>query len=379
MNLHIVLNTFSNDARVEKETETLANLPFVENVEIVALWEAGLPQTEVIGARRHVSRIRLRSRRLPKDLLSQTIKYGEFIWRVVRSPAFRNVEVTHCHDLNTLPIGVLLKTLRGSRVVYDAHELETERHGMTGYRRVLARILERYLVRRVDAIIVVSDSIAEWYERAYRIQRPLVLRNIPRRKNVPGRDHSLLRKRLGLGDDARVFLYQGLISEARGIRRLLDVFSGLPSAHLVCLGFGPLVASVQKHSRRYPNIHYLPAVPNSELLSYTIGADVGVCLGDSPNLSYQFSLPNKLFEYVLAGLPVVIFDHPDKRRFVESWDCGWVVPHETVGIREALAAIGQEDLAARRTAALRAARNLDWNLEAVPLIALYRKLAEQCL
>ena len=121
----IVLNNFVNDARVYKEAKTLLAAGY--QLTVVCLHDEGLPLVEMKDGI-NVHRINLLSRSLPSNLFTWSIKYLEFFIKVISG--FFNADVFHCHDLNTLPVGAFVKLFKGGklRLIYDAHEFETEQH-----------------------------------------------------------------------------------------------------------------------------------------------------------------------------------------------------------------------------------------------------------
>lgn len=121
---------------------------------------------------------------------------------------------------------------------------------------------------------------------------------------------------------------------------------------------------IKDFSSKYPNIHYLPAVPPDEVIAYAAGADVGICPLENSSLSDYFSLPNKLFEYILAGLPVCINDFPDQRNFVETCDCGWVLSDS---IEDSVAFVNDltsNMIAKKRIGVKKTQKTLSWKTEA---------------
>jgi glycosyltransferase involved in cell wall biosynthesis len=216
-----------------------------------------------------------------------------------------------------------MKFLKRVPLIYDAHECETEVEGMTGLRRCLTRPFERFALRFVDSFIVVSDSIGQWYLENYAVKRVRVLRNIPvtpHGSQVSGID---LRTRLGLRQQDMLFLYQGVLSENRGVRILLDAFRTVQhDKHLVMLGFGPMVETVRRAAAEQPNVHYLEAVSPEELLSYTAGCDVGLHLIPNSCLNHYYCLPNKIFEYLHAGLGVIASDFPEISKVLRESGAG---------------------------------------------------------
>jgi hypothetical protein len=101
----------------------------------------------------------------------QCIKYAEWAARICLAYRDTDLKVVHCHDRSALPVAILLKLLTRARVLYDAHELETERFGQTGMRKRLARLAEKAQFNLADAYMVVSDSISLWYAIAYKTYR----------------------------------------------------------------------------------------------------------------------------------------------------------------------------------------------------------------
>jgi glycosyltransferase involved in cell wall biosynthesis len=259
-------------------------------------------------------------------------------------------------------------------LVYDCHELETERNGLRGINQVVDRWVERALIRRCDAVVVVSESIADWYAGTYGIPRPAVVRNIPDvRGQAAGGDRRIFRERFGIPDEALVFVTQGALFAGRRIEELLRIFErAAPGRHLVVMGYGPLEELVRATAARVPNIHFQPAVPPGEVLRHTQGADVGIHGGENVCLSYYYSLPNKVFEYVLAGVPVLGNDWPEIRRLVAGEGCGWVVAEEAW--QAAVDGLTWEAVAAARARTAAAAARYSWAQEETVLLDVYQKV-----
>jgi len=240
-------------------------------------------------------------------------------------------------------------------------------------------LIEKYLIKYADKTVVVSGSYADWYERAYDIERPVVVRNVP--KYVPPYKGADLRSELGFGENDRVFLYQGLITEGRGIRALLCCFQSLvdSNCHLLVMGYGPLKPLVEERSLICPNIHLLAPVPPDVVLKYTAVADYGLCFIEATSLSYKFSLPNKLFEYCMAGKPVIAFDLPEIANVISEGKCGYVIPEgDMVEMKLAiiLASKMGKDYRNMVTSAKRVASQYCWEAQEAVLIGLYQSLSE---
>src|SRR5690606_6321984 len=124
-----------------------------------------------------LNRFELLTRKLSKLFFVQVVKYIEFCVRVLFFYKNKGVGVVNVHSMGALPLGVLFKILYKTKLVYDAHELETEREGLRGLRKSISKLLERMLIRYVDLTFVVSESIADWYAEKYKMVRPVVVLN----------------------------------------------------------------------------------------------------------------------------------------------------------------------------------------------------------
>jgi len=373
MILHIVCNPVTHDSRVLKETMALAESGIVNEVEIAGFYEQGYSEWEKLTARK-IWRVRLSTRPLPKDIISQAIKFAEWYIRIIRN--FRNVplRVIHCHDLDPLPIAARLKRLTGAKLIYDAHELETEREGSRGIRQALARCAEQWLIPHVDAIITVSPSIREWYLKRFPEVSVTLVRNIPPLPAI----HTIpepLRERFKIHEEALLFIYLGGLVRGRGIEITLDAFSDkrVPH-HVLFMGSGPLQDTIEAVAHRCSRIHYLPPVPPSQVLDYASGADAGLCLIEDVCLSYRYCLPNKLFESLLAGLPVLASDLPDQAGIIRSYGGGWVVPNKPSAIIDFLTGLDRGTVERIRHELPKRVQNLRWENEAEQLLGLYKQL-----
>ena len=182
--LHISLTNFMNESRVLKEARSSLQADSVEFIYIAALHEEPLSENEKIDDYIILKRFSLSSRALSKILFAQVLKYIEFFFRIFYVYRSKNIGLVTVHCLALLPIGFLLKSLLGAKLIYDAHELETETVDLSGFRKILAKGVERLFISAPSLILVVSESIADWYATNYKIVRPTVILNTPRRQSV---------------------------------------------------------------------------------------------------------------------------------------------------------------------------------------------------
>lgn len=371
--LNIVRNSVIHDSRVLKETGSILNRFPEKELVIAGFHEPGLALQEMIGARR-VRRWRLTTRSLPKDLCSQMIKYIEWRHRLINAYSREPLQIIHCHDLEPLWIAVDLKMKTRAKLVYDAHELETERNGSRGIRRALSRFQEKYLMPYVDHLITVSPSIRDWYAQRYPNKPISLVRNIP--QVVGSRSNSVaLRKSLQIPDKALLFLYLGALNKGRGIEAILQGFEG-PGVrhHVLFMGSGPFVSKIKSYSGRCRRIHYLPPVQPNEVISYARGADVGLCLTEDSCLNHRYCLPNKLFEYLLSGLPVVASNLPDKAQIIRDYKGGWVIEPNATALTQFLEHLDPLQARQLRSGLLNRVADLRWENEARILLDVYEGL-----
>lgn len=238
-------------------------------------------------------------------------------------------DVIHAHDLHPLAGAVGLARKTGARVVFDAHEIETERAPpLSPDRKAFIDAMERHLLAQVDHIIVCCESAADFYHKRYKGQRPTVVMNAPRKGEGRGKKAPDVRKLAGLSADTRLVVYTGGVGlEPRGVDKIVRAVALLPEVHMVIVGprkdsHDDWLRGVIAETGAGDRIHMLDPVP-SEALVATIGSgDVGVCAFQDVTLNHRYALPNKVFEMAFAGLPLVVPNFPDMGRFVTGLEIG---------------------------------------------------------
>lgn len=236
--------------------------------------------------------------------------------------------VYHASDLYNLPAMHAAARRQGGTLVYDARELYPYVASTAGRPAVRGfwRMVEGYYIRRADAVFTVSESIADQHVAMYGVPRSTVLYNAPPLR--PVEPSTALRDLTGVPDETVVLLHQGQIQKDRGCLLLADAMRDVQGAVLVFLGSGPLKPDLQKYVEAAvlgDRVCFLDPVPPDDLLPVTASADVGLTLLEDTCLNHRFALPNKLFEYLMAGLPVLASDLPEIRGVVMGFEVGTVV------------------------------------------------------
>lgn len=325
--VNLVLNNFVNDSRVLKSSKTIANLG--HELEVVAMHETGLLSHESIHNFK-VHRIKLISRNWPKLKFVQIIKLFEFISRFIF--LYRKIEVIHCNDLDALFVGCLCKITRPRiKIVYDSHEYAINDIPNQSWVSIkLKFLMEGFLIQFSHKVITVSDSIANEYARLYKIPKPYLVLNCP--NYVEQSKNNLFRSSLKIREDQRIFLYQGGLGYGRGIELLIDVFSQMENDInvLIFMGSGPLEDVIRKKSIESKTIYFHREVSANVLLDFTSSADYGILFYEDSCLNHRYCSPNKIFEYIMAGLPILTSNLYEMKRLVEAEKIGIVAQDNTV-------------------------------------------------
>jgi glycosyltransferase involved in cell wall biosynthesis len=374
-NLHISLTDFRNESRILKEVRSLVKTDIVDKVYIASLWGEGLSVDEGIEDDINLHRFNLITRHWAKSFAVQLFKYFEFSVRIFFYYRCKKINIINVHALASLLLGVVLKHMYGAKLIYDAHELETEVEGVAGFRKFLNKLLERVLIHHADLTIVVSESIADWYVDEYRIKRPVVILNVPAKYDIRRTDK--FRKQFPIGKDQLIFLYQGGLVSGRGVDLIIKTFKERKDnrAVVVLMGYGPLQADAAEASANSRNIFLHSAVAPDVVLDYTASADVGLSLIENTCLSYYYCMPNKLFEYAMAGLPVLVSSMKDMAEFVRNRDMGLVVDDLTSSaINFEIEKFLSFDLEAMRERSKNAAVEHAWEVQEEKLLLAFRKL-----
>lgn len=384
----LVRNGCRTDYRVLKEAASLAAAGYA--VTVVALNVYGPAETE--------DREGFRIVRVPVDQARTKAGRGinllpRAVWRMAQAAAAVRADVYHAHDSDAvLPAWLAARRTPGARLLYDAHEIGfiTLRESV-GYfgpavgllNWLWSRLTDRIVRRRVDAVITVNDVLADLQAAHYGIPRPAVVMNCPPRPKTVSTRTALLAEKIGVSPDTPIVICQGMLVRDRhgvGLENLMRAAPLLERGVVVMMGRGPQLDELAALAAQPPiagRAFVLPAVPPDELLGYTASAAIGAIPTEIHQPALRYSSPNKLFEYLAVGLPVVTSDLPIVRRICEAYGCGLVCdPTSPASIAAAVnRLLDDADLYARmRAGALAAAQVYNWEAQERILLDLYRRL-----
>ena len=268
--------------------------------------------------------------KLNKGFLSLTY-YLKFII-ILSINLFRSeAEIIFAEDIYTLPFAVLFAKFKKAKVFYDSRELYGYLAGLKK-RKIIQQILKRVektFITKAYKIITTGKMDAEFLSKEYGVKNTIVIRNLPFLATVDSPFDFRTKYKLKSSD--KIILYQGVILHGRGLRVIFDVISELENVILIIIGGG-------EHKNYYEQLAvekgvdkktiFLGKVNQKELLNYTAGADIGLALIENISLSYYYALPNKMFEYILAGVPVLASNFPQMKEIIGRYKVGIYVDPE---------------------------------------------------
>lgn len=318
-------------------------------------------------------------------------RFGVMAWGRAAAQAAPPADVWHAHDLSGIPAALYARARHGGRLVYDAHELFTEAGDTASRPRWARAVLRRYERRAIlaaDGVVTVNDGLAAELRRIAEPRRLVVVRNTPPAPRSLLAPSDRLRAALSLPAGTRIVLYHGGFQRDRGLPELITAMGtpGLELAHLVLMGSGPMAAELRGRADATAvagRVHVIPPVPPEVLGEWVASADVGAMPNQPRTANERISTPNKLYECLAAGIPVVSSDFPERRRIiVEDPDgplgalCDPTDPDSIGGALRAILDLDQETTAGLRARCLEAARlRWNWETQAATLLGLYAGIA----
>jgi glycosyltransferase involved in cell wall biosynthesis len=335
--LHITHTDIQTDSRILKEMESLAKVGYELNGLGIQLEEGAAKTNLAFNAKIEALKLHSRQFKFMPRTLRHTISLFELLLKILPRAVKLKPDVVHCHDTLVLPLGMLIKIITGAKLIYDAHELESDRNGITKLQGKLTLYVEKFLWNLVDGLIVVSPSIEKWYLDNIGFKKSAVVLNSPLFDGVNKSKQNYLREKFKIRSDELIFIYIGILGVGRGLDNLIQAFSNKNvKSHIVFLGFGDYSERLKKLADEKSNFHFHEAVPHSQVVPIAMSANYGLCLIEKISLSDYLCLPNKLFEYCFAGLPILASNFPDIRKIIEEYSVGECCEIDVLSIIDAV-------------------------------------------
>jgi glycosyltransferase involved in cell wall biosynthesis len=248
---------------------------------------------------------------------------------------FTKSDMLLSNDLDTLPANYMASLFkRKNKLIYDSHEYFTEAEGLTGknFKKKVWEKIEKYIFPKVDFVYTVNESIAQIYSNKYK-KDVWVVRNCPL---LTEKSYLKTRSELGLPEDKKILLVQGAyIDPDRGVMEALLAMQYIEHAILLIIGSGREIKNLKQASVSHQLTHkvlFIDKMPYEELIHYTHRADIGLTLDKPIHLNYKYSLPNKIFDYIHAGLPVVASRLPEIDKVFAKYEIGMQIPSHDAAV-----------------------------------------------
>lgn len=290
------------------------------------------------------------------------------------------VDILHANDLDTLLANYLVSKIKNKPLVFDSHEYFTEVPELqhNPFAKKTWKAIERFIVPKLTYCITVNQSIALLFRHEYAVNFK-VLRNLPPENKM---QEKVSRNMLHLPENKFIILLQGNgINMHRGSEELVEAMQYLDDTFLLLIiGNGDVVPQLKKISAEknlQSRIQFIGRLPYHELKKYTMAADLGVTLDKDTNLNYRFSLPNKIFDYIQAGIPVLSSKLPELERIVTQYGVGELVDEVTpksIATKIQQMASNKAQLTEYSINCKKAAKELNWDNEKSVLLDIYSKI-----
>jgi glycosyltransferase involved in cell wall biosynthesis len=272
--------------------------------------------------------------------------YAEYNFHLFFYLLFKKFDILLSNDLDTLPANYLLSVIRNKTLVYDSHEYFTQVPELINRKFVQKTwlLIERLILPRIKYSYTVCKSIAKIYSEKYGIDMK-VIRNVPicnrlRNNPIDTKKNTIQPSKFVFPSNKKIILYQGSVNIGRGIDYMIKAMKHITDAVFVVIGNGDILSDMQKlvkQSGLENKVIFTGRIPFEKLIFYTVRADIGISLEENTGENYYYALPNKLFDYIQANVPVIASPLPEIRKIVEGYNIGVIIEkHDPKHIAETI-------------------------------------------
>ncbi len=258
--------------------------------------------------------------------------YLKFIWHIKLKLFSTKASIIFAEDIYTLPFVVIFGKLKRAKIYYDSRELFGHLAGLKDkkLKQSFWKWIEKICIKKVDYVMVTGQLDGEFLKKEYGINNLILLRNLPRYYK-PETNFSL-QSYIQIKPEKKIILYQGVLLKGRGIEKVFSVMKEFPDHVFVIAGGGEYESYYQNLAEQMnltDQVFFIGKLTQEDLPKVTASADIGVSLIENISTSYYYALPNKLFEYIMAEVPVIVSNLPQMKEVVEKFDVGFAVDIET--------------------------------------------------
>jgi glycosyltransferase involved in cell wall biosynthesis len=306
-----VTNDLSTDQRVDKVCSTLQK----EGYEIVLI---GRKLKNSIPLKRSYN-----TKRIKLIFNKGFLFYAEFNFRLFFELLFSKKDVLLSNDLDTLLPNYLVSIIQKKKIIYDSHELFPEIPELVHkpFVKKCWTKLEAWILPKLKNTYTVCNSIAGFYDKKYNTRFETIL-NLPNKRELELGEFPFKTK------GEKIIIYQGAINIGRGLELMIDTMEFLENCIFVVIGYGDIYKELVKKveiKNLSHRIHFLGKIPPSELHKLTPLANLGLSIEEDLGLNYRFALPNKIFDYIQAEVPILVSNLPEMKMIPLNYNVGEVI------------------------------------------------------
>ncbi len=306
-----VTNDLTTDQRVAKICNTLLEIGFD-----VTLIGRKLQNSQPINRSYTTKRFNLWFNKGPLFYANYNLKLFLFLM-------FNKADMYWSNDLDTILANHIAAKWKKKKLIFDSHEYFTEVPELINRPKVQKfwKRIERKILPQLNNVITVSQSIADLYKKEYDIDVKVV-------RNIPSKNQTKTTVKNITAEGKKTIIYQGAINVNRGIEYMVETMAYLDNCVLYLFGDGDIFSKVEtliKQKNLEEKVIMMGSVPQEQLYSYTIQADLGLSLEEDKGLNYRFALPNKLFNYIHANVPVLVSNLPEMENLVTQHQVGEII------------------------------------------------------
>jgi len=362
-----VINDLVTDQRVNKTCNVLLELGF----EVFLVGRVKKDSMPLPGRIYKMQRMKLLFEKGP-------LFYAEYNFRLFLFLLFHKVDLLFSNDLDTLLPNFLISKLKSKPLVYDSHEYFTETPELVNRKFVQGvwKRIEGWIFPKLKDVITVNDSIAALFKKDYG-KDVVVVRNIPPTQISPFNSEKL---KFEIPEDKPIILLQGSgINIQRGAEELVEAMQNVEVAHLLIIGGGDVIDTLKKMARDLNldlKITFLPKMPFEDLSFFTQKASLGLTIDKDTNINYRYSLPNKLFDYIHSGVPVLASPLVEIKKIIDHYGVGETITnHDPEQLAQHITAMitNKTKPAGYKQNCLMAAKTLNWEYEKQTLVKILGK------
>jgi len=369
--LMILSNPFMVDPRVYKEAKSLVGAGYSV---VVIVWDRHkdyIPEEIVDG----IKIIRVYSNKLMKLLLHDLFRNPVW-WRIAYKKALElnengfDIDIVHCHDLDTLKVGVWLKKKLGVKLVYDAHEIFGYMAARTMPKFVVKYTfkLEKKLIKNIDHIITAESAYNDYFTR-------LGCNSITTIFNCKDLVSAEYKPPM---NDIFTIIYIGVLNRSRFFPEILEVIGKIKNVNFIIAGKKEnLFSDIEILSKKFKNIKFIGSIPYSQVIPNTIKSNIVLCMIKPNDMNNKISTANKQFEAMVCGRPIICTKGTKSGEITSEEDCGLVVEYDKYSLEKAIIHLRDSPELCEKLGrnALEAAINkYNWEKEEKKLLTLYKKL-----